>query len=514
MAQKNNHGSWCWEVMSSSNKDEFTLPILVTIAAVMLAISWYKFTQSSTKPPLPPGPRSIPIVGYLPFLGHDLHKQFTNMAHTYGPVFKLHLGSKLYIVINNIELAKAVVRDQDEIFANRDLSIAASVISYGRQDLVWSMNNSNWRNLRKIFVHEALSNKNLEACSSFRRDEVRNTIKKVYSKIGTPIDISDVTFMTQTNVITSLIYGNTSDNHLGSELQMVAWNIVDIIGRPNLADFFPILARFDLQRVERDMKKLQRLDRIIETMIENRIKSNTEKSHEGVIDHERKKDFLQILLDLRDQEDVNSLSITNMKALLQDIMVAGTDTTTKVIEWVIAEMLKNSHVMKKAQEELADVVGLNNIVEETHLAKLKYLDAVIKETLRLHPVVPFLIPRSPSQDCVVGGYTIPKGSTVFLNVWSIQRDPRYWDNPLEFNPERFLTYEGNKKCDYKGNNLKFIPFGSGRRLCAGLPLAEKMMMFTLASLLHSFNWRLPEGEELDLSEEFGITLKKCIINIM
>ncbi|KAJ0788961.1 putative cytochrome P450 [Helianthus annuus] len=112
-------------------------------------------------------------------------------------------------------------------------------------------------------------------------------------------------------------------------------------------------------------------------------------------------------------------------------MIAGTETTTKVTEWAMAEMLKNNHVMKKAQEELAEVVGLNNIVEETHLLKLKYLDAVIKETLRLHPVVPFLIPRSPSQDCMIAGYTIPKGCTVFLNIWSIQRDPRYWDNPLE-----------------------------------------------------------------------------------
>ncbi|KAJ0750014.1 putative cytochrome P450 [Helianthus annuus] len=305
--------------MINNNKDEFTLSILVTSAAVMLAVLWYKFTNSSTKPPLPPGPRSLPIVGYLPFLGRNLHTQFTNMAHKYGPIFKFHLGSKLHVVINSLELAKAVVRDHDEIFANRSLTVAASVITYGGQDLVWSDNNSNWRNLRRIFVHEAISNKNLEACSYFRRDEIRNTIKNVFSKIGIPIDISDIAFVTQTNVITSLICGNTSDSHLGSELQMVAWNIVEIYGRPDLSDFFPILARFDLQRVERDMKKqLHRLDRIIETMIQNRIKANSEMSHEEVGDHGMMKDFLQILLDLRNQEDVNSLNITNMrKAFLQ-----------------------------------------------------------------------------------------------------------------------------------------------------------------------------------------------------
>lgn len=189
-------------------------------------------------------------------------------------------------------------------------------------------------------------------------------------------------------------------------------------------------------------------------------------------------------------------------------MVAGTETTTTMIEWTIAEIINNDNVMEKVQKELEEIVGVYNIVEESHLPKLKYLDATIKETSRLHPVAPLLVPRSPSKTCNIGGYTILKGSNVFVNVWSIQRDPRYWDNPLEFNPERFLTNKGTNHLDYNGNNLIFFPFGSGRRLCPGLPLGEKMIMYVLASLLHSFNWSLPMGDEHDLSEIFGITLKK------
>ncbi|KAL8218846.1 hypothetical protein R6Q57_022219 [Mikania cordata] len=120
-------------------------------------------------------------------------------------------------------------------------------------------------------------------------------------------------------------------------------------------------------------------------------------------------------------------------------MIAGAETTATLIEWVMAEVMKNHDVMERVQKELEEIVGLNNMVEESHLPKLRYLDATIKETLRLQPVVPFLIPRSPSQDCTVGGYTFPKGSIVLLNVCSIHRDPRYWDNPLDFKPERFLT---------------------------------------------------------------------------
>ncbi|KAI3820729.1 hypothetical protein L1987_08277 [Smallanthus sonchifolius] len=431
------------------------------------------------------------------------------MAHTYGPIFKMKLGSKLHVVINTRELAKVVVRDQDEAFSNRDQSAAALAITYGGQDIVFSNNNHNWRKLRKLFVHEVLSNKNLEASGSFRRDEVRKAIKDVFGKIGTAINVREIAFATETNVLTRTIWENTSDEvvkhrNLGAEIDDVAANIVKIFGRVNLSDFFPSLARFDLQGVERDMKmQRDKLDKLFSGIIEDRIKSNFERSQHEV-KREGKKDFVQILLDHRDEKDGTSLSMTQMKALLLDVMIAGTETTATTVEWAMACIISDHKVMKKVQEELDEIVGLNNMVEESHLPKLKYLDATIKETLRLYPIIPFLIPRSPSKACTVGGYTIPKGCTIILNVWSIHRDSRYWDNPMKFNPERFLA----DKWDYKGNNLVYFPFGSGRRMCAGLPLAEKMLMLILASLLHSFDWSLPKGEEPDFTEIFSIALKK------
>ncbi|KAI3780142.1 hypothetical protein L2E82_10088 [Cichorium intybus] len=186
-----------------------------------------------------------------------------------------------------------------------------------------------------------------------------------------------------------------------------------------------------------------------------------------------------------------------------EIMIAGTDTTSTMVEWVMAELLHNPAVKTKVHEELTQVFG-TNIVEESQLSKLSYLDAVIKETFRLHPPLPLLIHRSPDESCTVDGYTIPKGTIVFLNVFAIQRDPDNWPNPLEFKPERFL----NKKWDYSGNNLKFFPFGAGRRMCPGVPLGEKMLTYILASLLHHFEWSLPDNEELELSDKFGFVAKK------
>ncbi|XP_071740978.1 cytochrome P450 76C1-like [Rutidosis leptorrhynchoides] len=497
--------------MVQLNSNELNTMAVATILIVTLTILWlYKLTLSSSKSSLPPGPRSLPIIGYLPFLTGDFQKQIVDMAYTYGPIFKFHLGSKLYVVINAPELVKVVVRDQDKVFSNRDVTIAGTVVSYGCQDLAFCSYNSNWRNLRKIFVHELLSNKSLEASCSFRADEIRKTIKNVYGNIGKEVNISDISFLTEMNVLTSMVWENTSLKgakgiHLLKDLHMVSSNITDTIGLPNLSDIFPSLARFDLQGIERKMKKTHdKMDEILTNIIEDRVKYNSKKSQDGD-GHEGKKDFLQILLDLMDQNEKVSLSITNLKALLLDTMLAGTETTATLIEWAMAEIIKNHNVMKLVQEELTQVVGANNIVEESHISKLEYLDATIKETHRLHPMVPFLVPRTPSKDCEVGGYTVPKGCCVFLNVYSIHRDPRYWDNPLEFNPERFLT----NKYDYKGNNLKFFPFGSGRRICAGIPLAEKMTTLILASLLHSFDWSLPKGiKEPDLSEKMGFTLRK------
>ncbi|XP_043697374.1 geraniol 8-hydroxylase-like [Telopea speciosissima] len=190
------------------------------------------------------------------------------------------------------------------------------------------------------------------------------------------------------------------------------------------------------------------------------------------------------------------------------MLVAGTESTSSVVEWAMAELLKHPRIMKKAEEELEEVVGLNNMVEESHLPKLHYLHAVVKEVLRLHPPAPFLVPRCPSASCTVGGFMVPKASKVMVNAWAIQRDPMVWDNPLEFQPERFLR-SGRDEYDFNGKDFRYIPFGSGRRVCVGIPMAERMVPYLLASVLHSFQWKLPNGVELDMSDKFGLELKKA-----
>jgi cytochrome P450 len=193
----------------------------------------------------------------------------------------------------------------------------------------------------------------------------------------------------------------------------------------------------------------------------------------------------------------------------QDLFIAGSDTSGSTTEWAMAELLRNPKIMKKARNEVIQVIGKSNQVKESDIPTLPYIQSIVKETLRLHPPVPLLLPYIASNDVEINGYTIHKGNQVLINAWSIGRNPEYWDDPLLFRPERFL----DSKVDFKGRDFEYLPFGSGRRICPGIPLANRMIVLMLAALLHSFEWELPQGvtpEMLDMREQYGITLKKLV----
>ncbi|KAH8938073.1 hypothetical protein BDL97_16G063300 [Sphagnum fallax] len=190
-------------------------------------------------------------------------------------------------------------------------------------------------------------------------------------------------------------------------------------------------------------------------------------------------------------------------------LMAGSETFTTTVEWAFAELLKHPEVMKKAQDELDDVVGHQRIVDEKDVPQLKYLQAIVKETFRLHPPVPTLIPHENFESCEVGGYHVSAKSMILVNLWAIHRDPCAYENPLDFNPERFV----GSVIDVKGNDFQLLPFGSGRRICPALSLGLIMVQIYLARLLHSFVWKLPKEEnieELDMSEKSSLTAPKAI----
>nr|XP_027081590.1 geraniol 8-hydroxylase-like [Coffea arabica] len=500
--------------LENSNKRDMLVQAALTVSIATIFLFWcmVAFIKSRRgKVLLPPGPRGLPVVGYLPFLGTNLHTEFAELAHQYGPIFKLQLGNKLCVVLSSPPLIREITRDQDVVFANRDPPIVAVAATYGGLDIAWSPYGAYWRNMRKMFVREMLSGRNLDACYDLRKSEVRKAVEYVSTKVGTVVDIGELIFLTEVKVIMSMLWGGTLDaekqSKVGPEFRGAVEQIVGTIAKPNISDFFPILARFDIQGIEKQVKALlKKVDEIVDAVIDERIKM-VPNNVEDPIRNEAEKDFIQILLELvKLENEGEKITLTQVKAIVMDIMVGGTDTTATMAEWVMTEVLHDREIMEKVQKELEDVIGINNTVEEIHLPKLRYLDAVVKETFRLHPALPLLVPKRPSQSCTVVGFTVPKDTRVFVNAWQIHRDPELWDNPLEFKPERILATPS--KWDYSGNNFQYIPFGSGRRICAGIPLAEKMLMYIAASLLHSYDWKSTKSKEADLSEKFGIVMRK------
>ncbi|PKU72073.1 Flavonoid 3'-monooxygenase [Dendrobium catenatum] len=198
---------------------------------------------------------------------------------------------------------------------------------------------------------------------------------------------------------------------------------------------------------------------------------------------------------------------------LDDIFIAGTDTTSITIEWILAELIRHPHILARAKQELDSIVGLNRLISELDLPKFSFLHDIIKENFRLHPTVPLSVPRMAIKDCEIDGYLIPKGATLFVNIWAIGRDPVSWPNdPLEFNPDRFGPGSLHENVDVKGNDFELIPFGAGRRICAGMNLGLRMVPLVTAVLVHSFDWKLLDGQManmIDMEESYGVTMQKA-----
>lgn len=193
----------------------------------------------------------------------------------------------------------------------------------------------------------------------------------------------------------------------------------------------------------------------------------------------------------------------------QDIFLGAVDTSSVTMVWVMAELAKNPRVMKKVQAEIRNTIGRKPYVPESELDKLKYFKLVVKETLRLHPPASLLLPHQTIRQCKINGYDILPETRVLVNVWAIGRDPGVWENPGEFYPERF-----EDKCiDYRGQFFEYLPFGSGRRMCPGINMGIMSVEFTVANLLHCFDWELPNGmkcEDLSMEEEFGLNIRKKV----
>ncbi|KZV31435.1 hypothetical protein F511_40751 [Dorcoceras hygrometricum] len=499
--------------------------IMITISILLLSFSIiFLFNLLKRKNPnktsrLPPGPKGLPLIGNL----HEFdpvhpHVYLRELAKKYGPLMTMKFGFRTAVVISSARVAKLAFKNNDLALAGRPTLIGLQKYSYNGHDITFSNYNETWRELRKLSVIHLFSVKQVVSFYPIRRDEVsrmiKDMIKKSYS--SEVINLSHASFFLVNRIICRAGFGKNYDELGEKKFDEVFKESQELAGAFYFGDYFPLLGWIDTITGIRSKldKNFRVLDEFYQGLIRDHLDPNRPESMKG--------DILDLMLKLK-QEQAAPVPIEweNVKGILMNVFVAGTDTSASTIVWAMTNLIKKPQAMKKAQEEVRNVVGSKGTVDEDDIQNLPYLKAIIKETLRLFPPVPLSVPRETLEEFTLDGYQIPAKTMVYVNTHAVGLDPEIWENPTEFMPDRFM----NSTIDYKGHDFGLLPFGTGRRGCPGMNLGIATVELALANLLYSFNWELPHGmkeEDLDMEVSPGLAtskkndlclLAKCYISI-
>nr|CAA65580.1 cytochrome P450 [Nicotiana tabacum] len=460
---------------------------------------------------LPPGPKPWPIVGNFNLIAPLAHRSVHELSLKYGPIMQLRFGSFPVVVGSSVEMAKVFLKSMDINFVDRPKMAAGKYTTYNYSNITWSAYGPYWRQARKMCLMELFTAKRLESLEYIRTEELQSLLHDLYNLTGKPILLKDYLMTLSLNVISRMVLGkrylDESKNSIVTpeEFKKMLDELFLLNGVLNIGDYIPWIDFMDLQGYVKRMKVLSnKFDRFLEYVLdEHNARRNAEENYVA-------KDMVDVLLQFADDPTLEvKLERHGVKAFTQDLLAGGTESTAVIVEWAISELLKKPEIFNKATEELDRVIGQNRWVQEKDIPNFPYIEAIVKETMRLHPVAPMLTPRLCGEDCKVAGYDILKGTRVLVSVWTIARDPTLWDEPEAFKPERFL---GNS-IDVKGHNFELLPFGAGRRMCPGYNLGLKVIQASLANLLHGFKWSLPDNmtpEDLNMEEIFCLSIPKKI----
>ncbi|RDX93268.1 Cytochrome P450 71D11, partial [Mucuna pruriens] len=454
---------------------------------------------------IPHGPRKLPIIGNIyNLLCSQPHRKLRDLALKYGPVMHLQLGEVSTIVISSPECAREVMKTHDINFATRPQILVTEIMSYNSTNIAFAPYGNYWRQLRKICTLELLSVKRVNSYQPIREEEFSNLVKWIASEEGSPINLTQAVLSSIYTIASRAAFGKKCKGQ--EKFISVIKKTTKVAGGFDIGDLFPSATW--LQYLTGMRPKLERLRQQADQIMENIINEHKEAKSKTKDDQSEVEDLMDALIQYEDGSKQDfSLTKSNIKAIILDIFGGGGETTATSIDWAMTEMVRNPRVMKKAQAEVREVFNMKGRVDENCINELEYLKLVVKETLRLHPPIPLLLPRECGQTCEIHGYHIPVKSKVIVNAWAIGRDSNYWTEAERFYPERFI----DSTIDYKGSNFEYIPFGAGRRICPGSTFGLRTIELALAMLLYHFDWKLPSemrSEELDMSEEFGITVRR------
>ncbi|KAK6778657.1 hypothetical protein RDI58_025375 [Solanum bulbocastanum] len=483
----------------------FTFLFLFLSFLYLLLVEWKKSRNLNKK--LPPGPWKLPFLGsihHLALEGGLPHHALTKLGQKHGPFMHLQLGEISTIVVSSLDMAREVLQTHDLAFASRPKLFALNIICYKSTDIAFSPYGDYWRQMRKVCVLELLSTKNVRSFSSIRRDKASHLVQFIRSSTpDEPINVTERILWYQSSITCKAAFGELLKDQ--EKFVGILRELMEVASGFNLADIFPSIK---ILRVLSGLKsRILKVHKNVAVIVEDVINEHKKniasgKKGNGAFGGE---DLVDVLLRLKESGELKiPITNDNIKAIIIDLFSAGTETSTTTTIWAMTELIRNPSVLAKAQAEVREAFKGKETFNEDVIEELEYLKQVVKETLRLHPPLPLLVPRECREETNINGYTIPLKTRVLVNVYAMGRDPKYWEDAERFIPERFEKSSVN----FMGNNFEYLPFGAGRRICPGITFGLINVYLPLANLLYHFDWKLPDGmklEDVDMTEFSGIT---------
>ncbi|CAN6372599.1 unnamed protein product [Urochloa humidicola] len=374
--------------------------------------------------------------------------------------------------------------------------------------IIFAPYGEHWRLLGRILVTELLSARRVAAFRRIRQDEASRLVSSLIASSSSPpapVDVGELLAEFVADSSVRAIFGDRlSDRAAFLRMRKKATEFSSLF---DLRDLFPSsrLARMlpRSRKAERHRREVSRLIGDILRLHEERRAAAGDGGGDG------EGNMIDVLLRVQKESHMRvSLTPGVIKSVVMEVFGAALDTSTTTLQWAMAELIANPRVREKAQLEIRRVLAGQERVHDEALRELRYLKAVIKETLRVHPPTALLTRLCMQHGQKIQGYDVPRGTMIVANVWAISRDPKYWKDCDSFMPERF---EGEGASDFGGSDFNFTPFGAGRRICPGIDFAEANILIALASLLYHFDWELPSDvkeEGIDMTESFGVKTKR------
>ncbi|XP_057517349.1 cytochrome P450 78A5-like [Amaranthus tricolor] len=480
------------------------------------AVSLFKASNGRPASAIP-GPAGLPLVGLgFAFTSENTHRVLAKIANRLNamPLMAFSVGLTRYIIASQPEIAKEILNSSE--FADRPIKESAYELLFNRA-MGFAPFGDYWRNLRRISATYLFSPRRISSFGVFREEIGLKMVEQVNNLMGKNgnVEIKNILHFGSLNNVMMSVFGKGYDffdvngnEKEGEELEGLVKEGYELLGIFNWGDHFAPLKWLDLQGVRSRSKTLvEKVNVFVGKIIDEHRMAR--KENDGVVKGEidSSKDFVDVLLDLDDGE--NKLDDSDMIALLWEMIFRGTDTVAILLEWILARMVIHPDIQAKAQAEIDSVIGSNNPVTDSDLPKLPYLQAIIKETLRVHPPGPLLSwARLSIHDTYVGPHFIPAGTTAIVNMWAITHDDKIWPNANEFNPERFMEED----VPIMGSELRLAPFGAGRRVCPGKAMGMATVQLWLAQMLQNFKW-VPSDQGVDLTEclKLSMEMKKSLV---